>query len=198
MSIICQNCGHRISLPSAVPVGYTLQRAVAHAIEEGIIPVVQTGRFLEGLTHKGFLWLPGVKYKNGEVRGDIDLLACCNGGFVFCECKNLEETPNSCPIAAGNCPRNSPTRSQLWDDVVSQFLQTARLAKACKGCLAVLACKVTEYPVAVMERLKAELGSSIPYLLLKNDDLEKGYRLVKDGKSLAAPCSLRCFAKAFS
>ena len=46
-AVICTNCGHRIGLPSAVPIGFTLQRAVKHAIQEGIIPVAQTGRFIE-------------------------------------------------------------------------------------------------------------------------------------------------------
>src|SRR5262249_26325456 len=159
------NCGHRIGLPATVPIGYTLQRAVAHSVQEGIIPVAQTGRFLENMTNQGFFWLPGVKYKIGNQPGDLDLLACCDNYLVFCECKCLEKTPAD---------------AQVWDDVVDQFLETARIAKLCNGNLAVLASRTSAYPQPVMDRIKAELGSSIPYVLLDKNDLEKGYRSVQE------------------
>ena len=85
--IVCTHCGNRITLPGTVPVGYTLHRAVRHAISEGVIPVVKAGRFLRNMANNSFLWLPGVKYRTGTQRGDIDLLACCDGHLVFCECK---------------------------------------------------------------------------------------------------------------
>jgi len=160
-SIMCANCGHRINLPAEVPIGYAVNRAVAHAIREGLTPVVQTGRFLKGMTDHGFLWLPGVKYKMKDVFGDVDLLASCDGHLVFCECKKLEGTPGG---------------AKVWDDVVAQFVETARVAKSCRGSLVVLASRVSEYPKSVQRRLKRELGSSIPYLLLNREDLEKGYR----------------------
>lgn len=163
--IICPNCGHKISLPAAVPIGYRLQGPVARAIQEGIVPVIQTGRFLKGMTNQGFLWLPGVKYKIGDQAGDLDLMACCDGQLVFCECKNLDGTPAD---------------AKLWTEVVAQFLETARIAKLCGGSLAVLACKTATYPQDVVDRVAAELGTSIPYLLLTKDDLDKGYRPVKE------------------
>lgn len=163
--VICLQCGHRISLPSQVPIGYTLDRAVAHAIKEGIIPIVQTGRFLQGLSYYGFFWLPGVKFKIGNENGDLDIMACCDGRLVFCECKNLEDTPSD---------------TKVWDEVITQFIETARIAKLCKGSLAILASRTIDYPQSVQDRLKDELKESIPYLLLNRDDLEKGYRSGKD------------------
>jgi hypothetical protein len=162
--ILCPNCGHKISLPAAVPIGYTLQGPVARAIQEGIVPVAQTGRFLQAMTNQGFLWRPGVKYKIGDQCGDLDLMACCDGHLVFCECKNLDETPGD---------------AKLWAEVVGQFLETARIAKLCGGSLAVLACKAVAYPQDVIDRLATELGTSIPYLLLTKEDLDKGYRQFK-------------------
>ncbi|NQT15415.1 MAG: hypothetical protein HQ582_21845 [Planctomycetes bacterium] len=162
--IVCTNCGHRITLPAQVPVGYCLQRAVGHAIREGVIPVALTGRFLRSMTNRGFLWLPGVKYKTSTERGDIDILACCDGWLVFCECKTLKETA---PEAG------------VWEDVVSQFLETATLAETCQGNLVVLAAQVGEFPQAVQERIKAELGAKIPYLLLNKNDLETGHRSIE-------------------
>ncbi len=163
--VICLHCGHRISLPSQVPIGYTLDRAVAHAIKEGIVPVVQTGRFLQGLSYHGFFWLPGVKFNIGTELGDLDILACCDGHLIFCECKNLEETPSD---------------SKVWDEVATQFIETARIAKKCKASLSILASRAIDYPQSVQDRLKDELKESIPYLLLNREDLEKGYRPCKD------------------
>ena len=86
--------------------------------------------------------------------------------FVFCECKSLEQTPED---------------GKVWDEVVSQFLETAKIAKLCKANLAVLACRTGTYPQAVVERINAELGSNIPYLLLTKDDLDKGFRPIQEG-----------------
>jgi len=183
-SVTCTNCGHRISLSSSVPIGYTLKREVAHSIHEGIVPVVQTGRFLYGMTHQGFLWLPGVKYRTGTQSGDIDLLASCDGHLVFCECKNLEDTPvvaDSCPASIASCPRSSPSTLQVWNQVFDQFTETARVAKACNASLAVLASRTNQYPQEFVERLKNGIGESIPFLLLSKEDLEKGFRLIDNG-----------------
>jgi hypothetical protein len=140
-------------------------RAV-NAYKEGIIPVVLTGRFLRGLTIDGFFWLPGIKYQLGVSQGDIDLLACCDGHLVFCECKRLQDTPMG---------------AKVWDNVVTQFLETAEIAKRCKGSLAVLSAQVASYPDTVRHRIEAKLGTSIPFVLLDKQDLEKGYRNKQDG-----------------
>lgn len=164
--VVCTHCGHRITLPAQVPIGYTLHRAVEHAVREGIIPVVLTGRFLRNMSDSGFLWLPGVKYELGGTKGDIDVLACCDGHLVLCECKDLsralEEKIN-------------------WDEIVDQFLVLVDVAKRCQGSLAVLAAQVTEYPPRVAERIAAAVGTSIPYLLLTKSELEEGCRKVDDG-----------------
>jgi DNA-directed RNA polymerase subunit RPC12/RpoP len=164
--VVCPACGNRISLPESVPLGYALHRTVRLAVREGIVPVVLTGRFLRNMSNNGFFWLPGVKYKIGDQPGDIDLLACCDGHLVFCECKQLDATP------AG---------TMVWDDVVVQFLETAAVAKRCGARLAVLAALVNDYPHEVQHRIAAQIGSSIPYLLLTKQDLEAGHRDVQDG-----------------
>lgn len=163
--IVCTHCGHRITLPANVPVGYTLHRAVRHAISEGIVPVALTGRFLRNLTHHGFLWLPGVKYEIGTKAGDIDLLACCDGHLVFCECKQLDQTP---------------PEAKVWDEVAEQFLETVEVAKRCRGSLAVLAAQVCEFPQRVRARIETVVGSNIPFLLLTKADLEEGHRKFQD------------------
>ncbi len=164
--VTCANCGHRISLPASVPIGYTLPRPVSLAIREGIVPVTLTGWFLRRMTRRGFFWLPGVKYECGGRKGDIDVLACCDGLLVFCECKCLEQTADE---------------SGAWDRVVDQFLETAAVARACKAGLVVLASQVAEYPREVRERIARELGDSIGHLLLDRSDLERGTRDVGDG-----------------
>jgi DNA-directed RNA polymerase subunit RPC12/RpoP len=163
--VVCTNCGHRITLPASVPVGYTLHRSVKHAISEGIVPVVQTGQFLRNLSSNGFLWLPGVKYKIDQKLGDIDVMACCDGHLVFCECKQLDQTT---------------PEAKVWEEVVEQFLETVEIAKLCRGSLVVLATQVDQYPEQVLQRIAEAVGTKIPYLLLTKADLEKGRRNIND------------------
>jgi len=113
------------------------------------------------MAHSGFLWLPGVKYKVGDKVGDIDILACCDGHLVFCECKRL--------ASAG-------PEDKVWNEIVSQFLETARVASLCGGSLAVLASQVSGYPQDVQGRIREGIGTKIPYLLLDRHDLETGFR----------------------
>jgi hypothetical protein len=163
--VVCPDCGNRISLPQSVPLGYALHPAVQLAAKEGIVPVVLIGRFLRRMTDNGFFWLPGVKYKLGGQIGDIDLLACCDGHLVFCECKEL----------GGAHPE-----VKVWDEVVAQFLETARIARRCRASLVVLAALAEDYPADVRDRIAAEIGNDIPYLLLAKQDLEAGDRDVKE------------------
>jgi DNA-directed RNA polymerase subunit RPC12/RpoP len=163
--IACPACGNRISLRSTVPIGYELDRTVKLAVREGIAPIVLTGRFLEQMTNSGFFYLPGVKYKIGDQSGDIDLLACCDGHLVFCECKRLENTPSG---------------TAVWDEVVAQFIQTAEVAKRCGGSVAILAVHGVDFPQEVKDRLAKEIGTNIPYELLTKQDLETGYRNIMD------------------
>jgi hypothetical protein len=134
-------------------------------MREGIAPVVLTGRFLRNMTNHGFFWLPGVKYKIGDQAGDIDLLACCDGLLVVCECKKLDATP---------------TEAKVWNDVVDQFLDTVNVAKRCGASLVVLAALVDQYPLEVQNRIATDLGDSIPHLLLNRQDLESGSRVIQD------------------
>jgi hypothetical protein len=157
----CPACGNPIKLSKHVTLGYALDRTVKTAVNEGIIPVVLTGRFLRNMTNDGFLWLPGIKYQCGGRSGDIDILASCDGALVFCECKRLGHTASSAPA---------------WGSVETQFLETAEVAKKCGGALVVLAALVDEFPGEVVERIRGALGNSIPHLLLNKHDLEKGYR----------------------
>jgi DNA-directed RNA polymerase subunit RPC12/RpoP len=48
--VLCPACGNRLFLSETIPLGYSLDRHVKRAINEGIIPVVLTGRFLRGMT----------------------------------------------------------------------------------------------------------------------------------------------------
>jgi hypothetical protein len=162
--VVCPTCGNRISLRESVPLGYALHRTVRLAMREGIAPVVLTGRFLQRMTVRGFFWLPGIKYKVGDQQGDVDLLACCDGHLVFCECKKLESTP------AG---------TKVWDAVVDQFLETAVVAEKCRASLVVLAARVGEYPQDVRARIAAGVPNVMPHLLLDNQDLETGHRDVE-------------------
>ena len=130
-------------------------------MREGIAPVVLTGCFLRQMANSGFFWLPGVKYKFGDKEGDIDILASCDGFLVFCECKRFS---------------SARPGTNVWDSVVSQFLETVRVASLCGGDLAVFASQATEYPQSVRDRIQEGIGTSIPYLLLDGRDLEKGSR----------------------
>ncbi|MBA4066949.1 MAG: hypothetical protein C0501_25225 [Isosphaera sp.] len=164
--VLCPGCGHRVGLPPAVPVGYSLHRGVRLAVEQGVMPVALTGRFLRNMTHRGFMWLPGVKYKRGAKRGDIDLLACCDGYLVFGECKRLDRTPPD---------------AKVWAEVVDQFLRTAAVARDCGAHLAVLACQGSTYPPEVEKEIETRLAGTIPHLLLDKNDLEVGHREVREG-----------------
>jgi hypothetical protein len=163
--VVCPACGNRISLPETVPLGYALHRTVRLALHEGIVPVVLTGRFFRNMTNSGFFWLPGMKYKIGDQSGDIDLLACCDGYLVFCECKQLNATPSG---------------TKVWDEVVAQFLETTSVARRCGANLVVLAALVNDYPQEVRDRIAAQVGTSIPHMLLTKQDLETGHRDVLD------------------
>lgn len=170
--LLCQNCGHRMLLPERPCIAYALTPPVAHSIDEGIVPVVLTGRFLHNMTNQGFFWLPGAKFKRGEDGGDADVIACCDGYLVFAECKTLSEIPGG---------------AEVWEDVVTQFLQLAEVAMRCRADLAVLACRVGQYPDNVRQQVDDRLKNQIPYILLDRNDLETGHRRTEDGMRLQIP-----------
>jgi hypothetical protein len=161
----CPGCGRRLRLPPRVPLGYSVHRLVSHAVREGIVPVVLVGRFLKNLTHRGFLWVPGVKYKWNDKDGDLDILACCDGHLVVGECKTLDGTP------AG---------TGFWEVILEQFGQTLEVGKACKASFAVLAVLADSYPADFQRKVDALAGPAMRCLLLARQDLEQGHRLLKD------------------
>ena len=153
--------------------GYSLHRLVSHAIREGIVPVVLAGRFLSNLTHSGFFWLPGVKYKWNGKDGDLDILGCCDGYIVVGECKALGDTPPD---------------TGFWEVILEQFAETIKVGRACQASVAVLAVMAEGYPLDFQQKVDQLTGSGMRGLLLNKQDLEKGYRSV-NGKDEADPSS---------
>ncbi|MFT3879823.1 MAG: hypothetical protein QM703_09205 [Gemmatales bacterium] len=162
--VVCSACGNQITLPERVSLSYAVDKSVRKAIKQGIIPVVLAGRFLKRMSRLGFLWLPGMKYQAGDCNGDIDLVACCDGLLVFCECKTK---------ARGGA-------EEAWDKVIEQFLELGRTAEKCKANLLVLASLAPYYPEDVVAKISTELTGKIPFLLLNKNDLETGSRLIDD------------------
>ncbi|MBN1854100.1 MAG: hypothetical protein JW829_15340 [Pirellulales bacterium] len=157
----CQHCGKRVPFEKHTKIAYSLEPAVRHSFNEGLPTIALTGRFLRNMTIRGFFWLPGVKYRRDDIRGDIDILACCDGHLVFGECKKLAETPHD---------------ASSWNKTTDQFLKLAPLASQCGGALVVLATMADSFPNDVQDRIRNELADKIPFLLLCKTDMEKGYR----------------------
>lgn len=168
--ILCQNCGRRMLLPERPCIAYSLAPPVKHAMDEGVVPVVLAGRFLRNMTNRGFFWLPGVKFKCGDNRGDADIIACCDGHLVFAECKTLNEIPDEAGV---------------WDEVVEQFLRLAEVATHCHADLVVLACQIDRYPDWLRHQIDDHIKNHIPHVLLNRNDLETGHRTVEKGRWLS-------------
>jgi hypothetical protein len=162
--VSCPGCGSRLRLPPQVPIGYTLHRLVAHAIREGLIPVVLTGRFLKNLTGDGFFWMPGVKYRWNDKQGDLDIVACCDGHLVIGECKTLGDTPPD---------------TGFWEEIFKQLCATIEVGKACKASFVVLAVLADGFPPDFQEKVDKVAGPSMRCLLLNKQDLAEGYRKQK-------------------
>jgi len=159
----CQHCGGRLQLKEMTKVAYSLEPSVRHSLNEGLATVALTGRFLENMTSKGFFWIPGIKYESGEEKGDLDLVACCDGMLIFGECKRLTETPHD---------------STSWTKTVDQFLRLTSVAAEFKDSAAVLSVLVDSFPDKVQQRIEQEVASSVPYLLLGKEDLDAGRRQI--------------------
>ena len=114
------------------------------------------------------MWLPGVKYKCLEARGDIDLVACCDGALVFGECKDLSATSADAPV---------------WDSAIAQFKVTCGIASRCGADLVVFATLAKTISPDVAERLRNCADGKIPVLLLGGADLEGGRREILRGGS---------------
>lgn len=164
----CIHCGQHLRMREKTAIGYSLEPSVRHALSQGLGTVVLAGRFLQNMTSRGFFWLPGVKYKKAETKGDIDFMACCDGYLVFGECKKLTSTPHN---------------SASWNSTVDQFLNLASVAIECGVGLVVLAALVDAFPEDVQRRIDTELTGKIPFLLLNKTDLEKGERPAQPDKA---------------
>ena len=166
----------RRGLLSEVEGLYSLDPVFGRAVEEGIIPVVLTGNFLHRMTYDGFLWLPGLKYEREGRRGDIDILAACDGRLVFAECKSLER---------------STTRPDKWEkEVWPQFEELIDIGKICSADVVILASLADVYPEGWEDRAKARAGGNVDVLLLNREDLDKGARKIASGDG-SSPTDLR-------
>jgi hypothetical protein len=159
--ITCPSCGNSYSLPEKLEIAYGLAPAIRHSLKEGIIPIALTGRFLRNMTNHGYFWLPGMKWKRSEERGYIDIIACCDGYFVFAECKTLSDIEDE---------------SFTWKAVLDQFIQLSNMAIECGAALVVFASQVEKYPLEFSQEIDEKLKSKISYLLLNREELDKGRR----------------------
>ena len=157
----CVHCGNHLRMREVTEIAYALEPSVRHSLSQGLATVVLTGRFLRNLTTRGFFWLPGFKYEREGGKGDIDVLACCDGHLVFGECKTLASTPHD---------------AASWNSTIEQFLHLVAAAIECGGEIVVLAALVDGFPEHVQRRVEAEVSGRIPVLLLNKRDLEKGRR----------------------
>jgi ferredoxin-thioredoxin reductase catalytic subunit len=171
-AINCPGCGKRIKITKELRVGYELHPLVRRAIEEGLPTVALTARFLESLTSKGFLWLPGCKCRTATGDGDIDIVAACDGAIVFSECKSRFD---------------SDAASIDWIARGKEFEHTIALAERAHASLVVYASLLDSYPADFTEWLKSRVKPPLNYLLLGRGQLELGYgkrTMEKDGTTL--------------
>ena len=159
---LCPECEATSRLPDRIELRYRLSPVVARAMDQGIGPVVLTGRFLRQLTSEGFMWLPGVK---GEYRGeqaDVDIIACCDGHLALAECKTLAEA--------------SP-ESGTWGHVIDQMSELVELARACKAELIFLAFMGTACAPEVEEFARLNSSEDLRIHILTGPELERGWRV---------------------
>jgi hypothetical protein len=175
----CPGCGASIPLPESLVIDYQLHPILEAAINQGLMPVVLTGRFLKNLTRDGFLWLPGLKYTHAGVSGDIDIVASCDGRLILVECKTRDQS--------------DPLKVE-WAKIVDQVKALATVGRACKASLVLLASMIDSYPQAVKDEVKAIGDECLSAHLLDKDDLLKGHRWVKENENtMSYPLSLNDF-----
>ena len=158
---LCRNCGSKLIIKDKIEVGYQLNPLVKKSIDEGLIPIVLTLNFLQNLTSRGFMYLPGFKGKINKEPFDIDIIASCDGVLVFCECKNVPNTGSD------------------WQEIKEQFEKLIRKSKKLKAQIVILSSLSKEYP-EMIEELKKKYSSE-----LNEEDLEKGikYHPLRNGIS---------------
>lgn len=161
----CSYCPNVISTDKKMKRVYTLRQSPKFAIREGVRPVVLTGSFLQNSTSSGFIWLPGFKYRKAGEKGDLDIVALCDGHLVFAECKSLI------------------FGEKIGNGMEKQFLRTISLAGTCGASLAVFASLMKSYSDDFVERVQAAAKTcGVKTLLLTKHDLESGYRERPDEK----------------
>jgi hypothetical protein len=161
----CPGCGASIPVAELLHVEYQLHPILRSAFNQGLAPVALTGNFLRNLTHRGFLWLPGLKYVLDGLPGDIDIVASCDGHLVLAECKTLEDS--------------EPPKVE-WPKIVDQVKALAAAGRACRASFVVLASMIEAYPKSVMDEVEAIADAHLPIHLLSERDLREGMRWLKE------------------
>ena len=173
----CSGCSSTIALPESFVVEYELQPILYTALKEGLRPVALTGNFLKNLTHKGFLWLPGLKYTDQNVDGDLDIVASCDGHLVLAECKLRDE---------------SDPQEIEWSKILDQIRAMAKIGRTCKAELIVFASLLPDYPQSFLAEVATIAGDDLRIEVLNREDLENGHRWIHDEKlSMPYPLPLR-------
>lgn len=168
--VMCPGCGNQILITDRVRVGYALNELVRLAVfEEGMRPVVLTARFLRSLTHHGFIWYPGAKVKQGEIDTDFDLLACGDGILIAGECKDFSS-------------QSTTSQSPNWDELVAQVKHPLSIAKECGFKVFFISSFIESYPDNLKKHLQQMAGDSLKMIFITKEDLENGYRNLKDEK----------------
>ena len=160
-SMFCPGCHNRVEFRDKVQLGYVINELVSLSIEEGIIPVTLTTRFLYNLTDQGFLCVPGIKFKSDSLQTDFDILACCDGHLVAAECKTLDEVPSN---------------SSSWAEVADQVKQQIEVAKIIGIESFIVSAMCDEFPEQFIELVIESTGPSISTFFVNKSDLESGYR----------------------
>uniref|UniRef100_UPI0040573EE3 hypothetical protein n=1 Tax=Candidatus Electronema sp. TaxID=2698783 RepID=UPI0040573EE3 len=168
--VMCPGCGKQILITDRVRVGYALNELVRLAVfDEGMRPVVLTARFLRSLTHNGFIWYPGAKVNQGKIDTDFDLLACGDGILIAGECKDFSnQSPKS--------------QSPNWDELMAQVKPPLSIAKECGFKVFFISSFIESYPDNFKKHLQQMAGNSLKILFITKEDLENGYRNLKDEK----------------
>jgi hypothetical protein len=157
---LCPGCHQRRPTRQSVRIGYALNPLVNRAINQGIVPVVLTIRFLKNLTSRGFSFLPGVKGRCPLGAYDFDVFASCDGILAVAECKTMGATPPG---------------TSVWKEAIKQFDRLAAAARRCGAPIAVFASQADAYPRHVATRLRAMASEDLSILLLNRHDLEQGH-----------------------
>ena len=164
---LCPGCRKQIPLGDKVILGYELNELIALAINEGIIAVVLTGRFLYNLTSKGFMWLPGVKCSADGLTGDLDIFASCDGELVAAECK---------------CRTIYPTEPKARRELCEQVVGSVQLAKKAGVRIFVIAARWENFPERFCKEVRRAAGNDMAVNFLDRRDLETGRRSIPWGK----------------